>query len=219
MRREISITEDGSATIFVPELNEHYHSVHGAVQESKHVFIQMGFKALRGSNIRIFEFGFGTGLNSLLTLLAEPAKKIIYHAMELYPLKWSYVKGLGYTQFLNLTNDQEAAFKQIHEEKWGEETLITKNFSLKKINASILDYSFTEKYDLIYFDAFAPAVQPDLWSVKVFSKLYHAMEINGRLVTYCAKGEVRRNLQNVGFNVERMKGPPGKREMIRAIHP
>ena len=219
MRREIRITADGSATILIPELNEHYHSVNGAVQESEHVFIQMGLKTLISNDIRIFEFGLGTGLNSLLTLLAEPAKKITYHAMELYPLRWSYIKKLGYVQFLNLTNEQETAFKQIHEERWGEETPITQNFILKKINASILDYSFTEKYDLVYFDAFAPAVQPDLWCEKVFSGLYHAMKINGKLVTYCAKGEVRRNLQRVGFNVERLEGPPGKREILRATHP
>lgn len=217
MQCEIRITGDGSATLFVPELNEHYHSIHGAVQESKHVFIDMGLKSIYGRYIRIFEFGFGTGLNALLTLLNGLGKVIVYHTMELFPLTWEEVEKLGYHKFLRLTEKQFKVFKQMHDVKWEEEIAVTSDFILKKIKASILEYPLHNSYDLIYFDAFAPGIQPELWDKAVFSKLYDLMIPNAILVTYCAKGEVRRILQHAGFIIERLSGPPGKREMLRAI--
>jgi tRNA U34 5-methylaminomethyl-2-thiouridine-forming methyltransferase MnmC len=217
VNRVIRITEDGSATIFIPELDEHYHSTHGAVQESKHVFIEMGLKSFSKKDIRIFEFGFGTGLNALLTLLDGIAKSITYHSMELYPIDWSVIEKLGYHMFLGLPATEIALFKKMHMEKSDIEFLIRPNFSFKKIKASIIDFTHTEKYDLVYYDAFSPEVQPELWGEEIFLKLYNSMCTNGRLVTYCAKGEVRRRLQRVGFSVERLQGPPGKWEMLRAV--
>jgi tRNA U34 5-methylaminomethyl-2-thiouridine-forming methyltransferase MnmC len=216
---EIKITNDGSATLYVPDLNEHYHSINGAVQESEHVFIGMGLKGINKKDVRVFEFGFGTGLNALLTLLSAKDYSIIYHTMELYPLSWSIVKRLGYEEFLGLSEENRVVFKKMHQTQWEKETSIRTKFAIKKINASILKYPLEENYDLVYYDAFAPDVQPELWDEEIFSRIYNSMNPDGRLVTYCAKGEVRRKLQRVGFSVERLPGPPGKWEMMRAVRP
>ncbi|MBC8592691.1 tRNA (5-methylaminomethyl-2-thiouridine)(34)-methyltransferase MnmD [Oscillospiraceae bacterium N12] len=216
MERIIEQTADGSATLFVPELDEHYHSVKGARTESQHIFIDMGLKASEASEPRILEIGFGTGLNALLTLEAAEAtgKKIHYTGIELYPLPWETVDALKYSD--------HPLFKTLHTTPWEEDVIITPNFTLKKVQA---DARTSEEgkgncYDLIYFDAFAPDKQPEMWSQELFDQLYVILHTGGILTTYCAKGTVRRMLQSAGFIVERLPGPPGgKREILRARKP
>jgi tRNA U34 5-methylaminomethyl-2-thiouridine-forming methyltransferase MnmC len=216
MELKIKTTSDGSATLFVPELNEHYHSTNGAVQESMHVFIRSGLNEIKNEEIKILEVGFGTGLNALLTLIkCNVDQKVEYHAVELNPLEWSLIKKLGYGEYLNLTENQALLFKEIHQVRWDTSEWIDPVFCLRKINAAISDFEPAGNYNLIYFDAFAPEVQPDMWSQEVFRKMYNSLSEGGILVTYCAKGEVRRCMQTSGFMVERLPGAPGKREMLR----
>jgi tRNA U34 5-methylaminomethyl-2-thiouridine-forming methyltransferase MnmC len=198
-------------------MNEHFHSMHGAVQESKHVFIKMGLNTLIADEIKILEMGFGTGLNALLTLIESNAlRKIYYHAVELFPLPLQTVESLEFPRFLGLTGGQNDLFGEMQLAQWNTDTWIQPEFCLRKIKASLLDIELPANYNLIYFDAFAPGVQPELWSETVFRKMYGALQDEGILVTYCAKGEVRRNMQRAGFEVERLPGAPGKREMLRA---
>jgi tRNA U34 5-methylaminomethyl-2-thiouridine-forming methyltransferase MnmC len=218
MERIIKITDDGSSTLYVPELKEHYHSTFGAVQESQHVFIKNGLKTLEKEKIRILEIGFGTGLNALLTLLAaEKFQNIYYCGLELFPLNWQFIKQMEFGKYLRLTEKESNYFSKIHNSPWEEIIEISNNFSLLKLNVDLTQYNISLVFDLIYFDAFAPQIQPDLWTEKIFTDLYNAMNKNSILVTYCAKGKVRRNMQNAGFKINRLPGPPGKREMIRAI--
>jgi len=218
MRQDIKITGDGSFTLYVPELNEHYHSVYGAVQESKHVFIKSGLRLLNIEKPKILEIGFGTGLNALLTLLNSEKFEIIeYDGVEFYPLDWEKVLPLEYHNFLKLSPDQLKMFEKIHTSPWNELVQINQGFILYKLKMKIQDFISAKKYDLVYFDAFAPEVQPELWTEKNFQRIYTVLNINGILVTYCAKGEVRRIMQRCGFTVERLAGPPGKREMLRAF--
>jgi tRNA U34 5-methylaminomethyl-2-thiouridine-forming methyltransferase MnmC len=200
----IKATNDGSSTIYNEELDEHYHSIHGALQESLHVFIKMGlnYHVKHNENLQklnILEIGFGTGLNCILTLIEHLKNEKItvkYSAIEPFPLNSTSLKSLNF----KLSNQHLNLFNKIHESNWEKENIILTN-------------SF---YDLIYFDAFAPRKQPELWNLEVFNKLFKLTSINGTLVTYCAKGQVRRDLESVGFKVERLNGPPGKREMLRA---
>lgn len=213
LKREIIATEDGSATLFIPELNEHYHSIHGARKESMHVYIESGLKQLLNSpgvkpvQIRILEMGFGTGLNALLTLEATPDLLVSYTAIEKYPLSADETAALNYP---------EEAFPRMHKGPWEEFFPVTQKFRLKKLKLDLSDYETEERFNLMYFDAFAPDLQPDLWTAEIFSKLYTLMLPGGILTTYSAKGQVRRNMQAAGFAVERIPGPPGKREMLRA---
>ncbi len=219
MNREIIITGDGSPTIFVPELKEHYHSVYGAVQESKHVFIEAGLNAISKNNLRIFEVGYGTGLNAFLTL-QESLKKdlsIVYYAIELYPLEPEITDQLKFNDFLLLSPAETNLYNNMLKAAWDQEIQITPGFTLKKINHDILSSEIDFRYDLVYFDAFAPDVQPELWDKPVFQKIYNQLNYDGILVTYCVKGQVRRTLKETGFKVEKLPGPPGKREMIRAV--
>lgn len=212
MQRIIEQTEDGSATLFVPELNEHYHSVKGARTESLHIFIDMGLKAVSAAQPHVLEIGFGTGLNALLTLEAAEADRrpIYYTGIELYPLSWEEVDVLKYSD--------NPLFKTLHSAPWGEDTAITPYFTLKKIQEDARKAVNTKHaFDVIYFDAFAPEKQPEMWDETLFRNLYASMNAGGVLTTYCAKGIVRRMLQSVGFKVERLPGPPGgKREILRA---
>ncbi len=218
MKSELKITGDGSATLYMNDLNEHYHSSYGAVQESMHVFIKAGLRALKKKAISIFEMGFGTGLNALLTYLeADKYSSIEFYALELFPLKWNLIETLNYQGYLNLTKEQTMVFRNMHSIPWEEKIQISSNFLLKKMKADMNNHAFHSKYDLFYFDAFAPKVQPELWTEEIFKKIFNAMNAHGILVTYSAKGEVRRDLQRAGFEVERLPGPPGKREIIRAI--
>jgi tRNA U34 5-methylaminomethyl-2-thiouridine-forming methyltransferase MnmC len=217
MHTEIKITEDGSATLFVPELKEHYHSIHGAVQESSHVFIRAGLHQLKTRTPVILEIGFGTGLNALLTLMEEDRfERIDYYGVELNPVEWDKIECLSYPSFLRLDEAQKDCLYQMHNSPWDVQSQIGSKFQLTKIKASVLDFNFEVQYDLVYFDAFAPQIQPELWEEQVFKKLFSVMNPEGILVTYCAKGEVRRIMQRCGFVVERLPGPPGKREILRS---
>jgi tRNA U34 5-methylaminomethyl-2-thiouridine-forming methyltransferase MnmC len=214
-KREVITTEDGSSTIFLPELNENYHSTHGAVRESMHVFIDAGLKQINSDKIKIFEVGFGTGLNCWLTFKNSEGRDILYHAIERFPIEDNLIQKLNYGQFTGVGGD--LFFSQIHEFPWEKELMMSQRFMLKKIKGDLISFETPQTYNLIYFDAFAPEVQPELWSAEVFRKMYDMLEPGGILVTYCAKGEVRRTMQACGFAVERLPGPPGKREMLRAI--
>lgn len=212
----IEKTEDGSDTLFVPELNEHYHSIHGAMTESKHVFIDAGLKPVsqNKNTIRILEIGFGTGLNALLTYLYTNNSHIIYYTgIELYPLSQEIVQQLDFA----VSPEDKRIIEQFHDCVWNEYVPISEHFHLKKWQIDFTQQlTFPERYDLAYFDAFAPDVQPAMWTPEIFRSLYEAMNDGGILTTYCAKGQVRRNMQSAGFTTERLPGPPGKREMLRA---
>jgi len=210
-------TKDGSSTLYSPTFNEHYHSVFGAINESKHVFIEAGFNFLNLPSIKIFEIGFGTGLNALLTYLESAKKEITveYTGIELYPVTQDVIQQLNYTQFLS--DEAKKTFDQFLEVSWNKKIEISNHFHLTKIKADFNDYLFTEKYNLIFFDAFAPEKQPALWSHQNFTKIYEAMDTHGVLTTYSSKGLVKQNLRNVGFQLERLPGPEGKRHMLRAV--
>ncbi len=214
MKREIIITSDGSTTIHLPEWNEQYHSKHGAIQEAYHVFIKSGLKHVNKEEIAILEIGFGTGLNCFITAI-ESNKKIDYVGVEAYPVAVEEIKKLNYVEELKEAN-YEPLFSKIHETTWEEKHEIKETFSLLKRKQFFKDISDVEMYDLIYFDAFGARVQPDLWTEDIFSIMYKSLKNKGVLVTYSAKGSVRRAMQAVGFFVERLPGPPGKREMLRA---
>lgn len=216
LKRELIVTEDGSSSIFIPELDEIYHSSHGAVQESNHVFIKAGLKTLKKEEIAIFEMGFGTGLNALLTLLNATNKTINYHTIEAYPVEQEMVEKLNYIDQLKLDEEQKQSFFTMHQSKYGKQVKLNNNFNFLKEQVKLKDFKTTATFDLIYFDAFAPAIQPDLWTGEVFQQMYSMVNTNGILVTYCAKGQVRRNMQAAGFKVERLPGPPYKREILRA---
>jgi len=220
MERKVIITKDGSHSISIPEMNVTYHSIHGAIQESKHVFIEAGLRYAselfnRLGPLHILEVGFGTGLNALLTLIEADKIKmnVHYSALELYPLTQQEYNFLNYCEALNVS--LQNVFEQLHECVWEKEAHILPNFSLFKTNQSLLNFTTDQFYDLVYFDAFAPSSQPELWTKQVFEKLYAMMSSNGILVTYCSKGDVRRAMQSAGFAVEKIRGPVGKREMIR----
>lgn len=257
MKRVIEHTADGSATLYVPELDEHYHSVKGAFTESQHIFIDMGLKACADPNPHLLEVGFGTGLNALLTLIeAERSGRTVhYTGLELYPLPWETVSRLGYVSFLSdghFVNDVRASsdeptavngkqvaqwFEALHAAPWEEEVEITPRFTLHKVQTDFTSAApstlngaspgftaqpvhpspfTTHHYSLVYFDAFAPEKQPEMWTQELFDRLHVSMKEGGVLTTYCAKGAVRRMLQEAGFVVERLPGPPGgKREILR----
>lgn len=210
-------TADGSWTLYVPEMDEHYHSVKGALTESKHIFIDMGLKHSPVRNPRVLEIGLGTGLNCFLTLLTatESQRNIHYTGIERHPLKMEIIRQLDYASLIG--RGQEAEYRAIHEASWGVDTVLTPWFTLHKIEGDFTCHDFEKGYDIIYFDAFAPEKQPEMWEQALFDKLYHALNDGGILTTYCAKGVVRRMLQASGFVVERLPGPPGgKREILRA---
>lgn len=217
MRTEIIKTNDGSNSLYVPELNEHYHSIYGAVQESMHVYINNGFNFCSVNPISILEIGFGTGLNAFLTYLeSKKTNRIVnYTTIELYPIEDYVVRQLNYPEFIN--NDEKDFFYDIHHAKWDCKIKINDAFAINKINQDVVLYQPDEHFDLIYFDAFAPEKQPELWTVEIFDKLYQHLNNNGILVTYSAKGIVKRALREVGFTVKRLPGPPGKWEMLRAV--
>ena len=223
MKREITTTADGSSTIFLPDWNEHYHSKHGALQEALHVFIKTGLdcyleKADPSGEISILEVGFGTGLNAFITLLkaGKDHLRITYTGVEAYPVTIEELDKLNYS---SLFPDEDAVplFKKLHSAKWEEKEPITKWFLLQKRKMFFHEITESEIFDLVYFDAFGPRVQPELWTEEIFGIMYRALKNGGVLVTYSAKGSVRRAMQAVGFRVERLPGPPGKREMLRAV--
>ena len=213
-------THDGSKTLYRPDINETYHSIHGALQESMHVFIKMGLDEFKAQNINILEIGFGTGLNAWLTFLNKPkSQKINYTSLETIPLNKEITDQLNYHLLVNHKNAEEA-FNQMHNAEWNKFIEIENGFNLNKIEASIQNTDLPQNhFDLIYFDAFAPTKQPELWEVPIFEKMYSLLKPNGKLVTYCAKGQVRRNMEIANFVTERLQGPPGKREILRATKP
>jgi len=222
MLRELQVTADGSHTITLPGTPLAYHSLHGAVQESMHVFIKAGLTPLlpKSSAMRIFEMGFGTGLNALLSLkkALEGGGYIYYTAVELYPLTPPEYTTLNYCSLLQQPGLQPY-FIQMHSAPWDDVIFIHPMFTLHKIKASLTSITLQEEFDLIFFDAFAPEDQPELWTEAIFAKMYAMLADSGVLVTYSAKGSVRRALMTAGFIVEKLPGPPGKREIIRAVKP
>lgn len=210
-------TADGSYTLYVPELDEHYHSVKGALTESQHIFIDMGLKHSAIIEPRILEIGLGTGLNCFLTLMeAETSqRKVHYTGIERFPLNMEVIQKLDYPSMIGRGHEDD--YFAIHQAPWGEDTELSPWLTLHKIEGDFTHYHFEKGYDIIYFDAFAPEKQPEMWEQSLFGGLYQTLNEGGILTTYCAKGVVRRMLQSAGFKVERLPGPPGgKREILRA---
>ena len=220
MKREIMMTSDGSTTIHLPDWNEQYHSKHGAIQEAYHVFIRSGFdKVLERKNdgFSILEIGFGTGLNAFITFLEAKKKGVNIHylGVEAYPVVYEEIQKLNYVSELGAEKNQ-VIFDNMHTTSWGEQHLIAEGFKLIKRKQFFQDIQDQNTVDLIYFDAFGAEHQPQLWTATIFQKMFVCLKSEGVLVTYSAKGSVRRAMQEVGFIVERLPGPPGKREMLRA---
>ena len=215
MKREIIITSDGSTTIHIPAWNEQYHSKHGAIQEAYHVFIKHGLEFVAQDQLSILEIGFGTGLNCFITYL-ESEKNINYVGVEAYPVDEKEIKKLNYVSELKAEKKSEF-FNKMHSISWEEKHKIDDRFQLEKRQQFFKDIKDKDTFNLIYFDAFGARVQPELWTEEIFSIMFDALKNEGVLVTYAAKGSVRRAMEAVGFTVERLPGPPGKREMLRAI--
>jgi tRNA U34 5-methylaminomethyl-2-thiouridine-forming methyltransferase MnmC len=214
---QLVITADGSHTIFVPELDEHYHSVNGAIRESEHIFIKGGFEFCKSDPLYIFEAGFGTGLNALLTAIKSlnGEREIFYTAIEKYPLDEIMLKSLNYSMLTG--KEGEIIFNLIHHSEWEQMNRICRHFSLMKIRGDLVTDDLAGSFGLIYFDAFCPEKQPEMWTKNVFIKIAGITDQNGIFVTYSSKGEVKRNLRDCGFAVTRLPGPPGKRHFIKAI--
>ena len=214
---ELKQTADGSYTLYNSELNEHYHSIHGANTESLHVFIQNGLVYLLpnmiSNQMNILEVGFGTGLNCFLTinyLLENPLNiKLFYHALEPFPVDKKLINKLN-------KKSQHKLYSKIHDVKWDMNQTIEDGLVINKSSIMIQHLKPKNKYDLVYFDAFGPRVEEKLWDISVLKLIFNLMNNDGVFVTYCAKGQVRRDLEQIGFKVERLPGPPGKREMLRA---
>ncbi len=236
MQRKIITTADGSNTIQIEEWNEQYHSIHGAIQEANHVYIKHGLlfcidqqkpsiensRTLENTtptspDLSILEIGFGTGLNAFLTLLqAEKHQlKVRYVGVEAFPISSNEIEALNYTEQLQVSGEN-MLFKEMHEISWENDRRLTPYFTLQKQQKLFKDITDQSQFDLIYFDAFGARVQPELWTESIFKIMFDALKVNGVLVTYAAKGSVRRAMQSVGFDVEKLPGPPGKREMLRA---
>ena len=215
MKREILITSDGSSTIHLPDWNEQYHSKNGSINETYHVFINSGLKEVLSDEVSILEIGFGTGLNCFITYL-EGKRVINYVGAEAYPVTADEVEKMNFISVLKAEKDS-AVFEKMHAVSWEEKHQITETFSLLKRKQFFHEITDKNEFDLIYFDAFGARLQPELWTEEIFSKMFVALKDKGTLVTYSAKGSVRRAMQAIGFTVERLPGPPGKREMLRAV--
>jgi len=214
---------DGSKTLFRADLDETYHSRHGAIAESLHVFIKEGLHYYlennKSRNISILEVGFGTGLNCMLSFLEAKDKNlsISYYSLETIPLPYSLVQDLNYNLFWG--SEKEHWYKQMHDCNWNEGLALSKEFTITKIEQGLIEYAPSEKFDILFFDAFGPDKQPELWQLGIFEKLFTLMNAGGVFVTYASKGDVRRALLAAGFQVEKIAGPPRKRHMLRAIKP
>ncbi|MGA9639472.1 tRNA (5-methylaminomethyl-2-thiouridine)(34)-methyltransferase MnmD [Flavobacterium sp.] len=217
MEREIIQTLDGSTTIHIKDWNESYHSKHGAIQEAKHVFIKNGLALFENKEIAILEIGFGTGLNTFITYIESKRlnQKINYTGVEGYPITSEELLAMNYIEELK-ANHFSVIFDKIHESVWEHETELDADFILTKRQQLFQEINDKEKFDLIYFDAFGYRVQPELWSTEIFKKMFDSLKEKGVLVTYAARGVVKRSMIEVGFSVEKLAGPPGKREMFRA---
>lgn len=220
MERQVIITADGSSTIYLPEWDEPYHSKHGAIQEAYHVFIKHGLNYLFEQDynqISILEIGFGTGLNAFITYIESEKLNISidYYGVEAYPVSAEHIGKMNYVTELK-AEEKASFFEKLHQVSWEESHKMTPHFLLTKQSKFFSDINDQNKFNIIYFDAFGARVQPELWTETIFQKMYEALKPDGILVTYSAKGSVRRAMQAVGFGVEKLPGPPGKREMLRA---
>lgn len=218
MQSKIIVTGDNSKTLLIPELNETYHSTNGARTEAMHIFINEGLKFLKKKSLSIFEMGFGTGLNALFTLdeAIKQNLEIDYHTIEPSPLDLDLINSINYIEELQLNHLKEA-YSDMHKVPANHQIDLLPKFRFKKFISAIQDQELTaENYDLVYFDAFAPKVQPELWELPVLKKMYDSLKHGGILVTYCSQGQFKRNLKSLGFEVTSVHGPPGKREITRA---
>lgn len=221
MQREIKITNDGSTTVMIQGLKVSYHSMHGAVQESEHIFINSGLRyameTFRSGDLHIFEMGFGTGLNAVLTTaMAEKHQRTLrYNTIEKYPLTLEETSQLNFNQEENL----QSLLMEMHECEYDTELQLSPYFYFKKERKDLLDWKPEGKFELLYFDAFAPLSQPELWTENVFRKLYHATAPGGALLTYCSKSSARKAMTAAGWQVFKISGPFGKRDIVRAIRP
>jgi len=216
--RKLVKTADGSHTLYFSALDEHYHSTNGAIQESVYVFIKNGYAYFTDiAEMHILEVGFGTGLNALLTLMEsrKSIKQIKYTAIEKYPLPLEIVHKLNYDTKLSVASSNK--LWDLHEILWGKWHKLSEQFIFRKLKTDLKFFQPDDYFELIYFDAFAPDKQPEMWEEDILKKMYSCLTIGGVFVTYSAKGLIKRRLKAVGFRVENLPGPPGKREMIRAI--
>jgi tRNA U34 5-methylaminomethyl-2-thiouridine-forming methyltransferase MnmC len=227
MDLRLIVTKDGSHSVEAPG-GVTYRSVYGALQESRHIFIGAGLRALDGDEqargaegcgvLRIFEMGFGTGLNALLTLMETTDRPVIYETVEREPLPMEMASQLNYCRLLGRA-DLQAIFERLHAALWGQEVEIVPGFRLQKVAGDGAAHQMRQAADLVYYDAFDPALQPELWGEDVFRRIFGGMRPGGVLVTYCCKGAVRRAMEAAGFKTEKLPGPPGKREILRARKP
>ena len=216
MKREIIITSDGSTSIHLPEWEESYHSKHGAIQEAQHVFIKNGLSLCKGQSVSVLEIGFGTGLNAFITFLESQKnkQKIDYVGVEGFPVPPEEVLQMNYVNQLN-ANQFESEFKMMHTSDWDENVTISDTFRLTKRKQLFNDINDKNQFDIIYFDAFGYRVQPELWSVEIFTRMFDALKEGGILVTYACRGPIKNAMKEAGFKIEKLEGPPGKREMLR----
>lgn len=220
MSLEVHLTKDSSHTLYVPELDETYHSRNGAVEEAMYVYIGRGMNdwiehMTPTASLSILEIGFGTGLNAWLTAMEAEKRDVhcAYHSLETTPLSIELITQLNYTDTTNEENKR--LYVKLHEVTWDQTEPITPTFSLTKHKSSLQNFSPQQSFDIIYFDAFAPEKQPELWTRELFQKLYDCLKPNGAIVTYSSKGDIKRLWREIGFVVERLPGPPLKRHMLR----
>lgn len=217
MQKEIKVTGDGSMTLYIPEMDETYHSSHGALQEANHVFIENGLKQVEKDQVSIFEMGFGTGLNAMLSRIFanEKKKSINYLGIEAYPVDNEFYESLNHGKLIN--EKAVRFFNELHACDWNKSVQLDDYFALEKLHQKIEDWQpKVGAFDLVYYDAFGPRAQGDMWQIDILQKMYDCLKSDGFLVTYCAKGQVKRDLKSLGFIIEPLPGPPGKREMTRA---
>lgn len=216
MEREIFTTEDGSSSIYVKDLNENYHSKFGAINESMHIYINSGLKVITADPVSILEIGFGTGLNAILSYVegAKSRRSIDYTTIEKYPLIKNEWSTLNF--FDKELKEYRKTFEKMHELEWECKQDLNSYFSIVKKQLDLKEFATDQHFDLVYFDAFAPDVQPDLWTREIFSRLYSYLNPGGILLTYSVKGTVKRTLRSCGFETELLPGPKGKREIMRA---
>lgn len=215
MKREVVKTQDGSTTIYIPEMDENYHSTHGAINEAMHVFIDYGLHLFSDrEEVKIFELGLGTGLNALLTFI-HAKSAVAYTGIEAFPVSLEMAKEMNYVE--EAGKEYSAVFDQMHAAPWEEVVALSDRFDLMKVQSKIQEFDMPkDHFDLIYFDAFGPRAQSEMWELPVLEKMYKGLKNEGVLVTYCAKGQFKRDLKSLGFEIEELPGPPGKREMTRA---
>lgn len=217
MEKVFIVTEDGSQTIYLPAMDEHYHSTHGAINESLHIYIGQGLFQTQKKEISILEIGFGTGLNAFLTYCygLQKGMAINYCSLEKYPLQEKEFTRLSYPD--HLFTEHKDVFYRMHTAPWNTEVSISEHFKLVKLEADLLTFQFDElpRFDLVYYDAFAPGKQPEMWSDQILHKVAQTVKPEGIMVTYCAKGTVRRAWSGAGFAMERIPGPKGKKEILR----